>query len=105
MGTTTSLFTNQTSNANSPTQTLPGVCASLLVKGTWGGATVKLQVSHDGGSTYTNFQQYNSATGTYQDIALTSDGAHLLTLPVGLPWRLVLSGATGTTNINASYYI
>jgi hypothetical protein len=87
---TNQIFTAQTSNANSVKFPSEGFVVSLIAKGTWGGATLTVQVSPDDGTTWVT-----------SDVALTSDGIQNFTAGKGVFYRVALSGATGTTSLSA----
>ena len=84
------LFNDQTSAGVSQSSESQGSFASLLAKGTWGGALLAVEVSPDAGTTWLT-----------TDVQLTSDGIKNFISGRGVTYRLVLTGTTGTTNVNA----
>lgn len=85
----TSLWSSQASNTTSAEFPLDGI-TPLTILGTFGGATVTLQVSTDGGTTWLDYQAWTSALCVNVNI------------PTAMLGRLVLTGATGTTSISAT---
>jgi hypothetical protein len=85
----TQLFTAQTANGASGASVSQGRYATLMAKGTWGGAVITVEVSPDGGT--------NWITSTVQ---LTSNGVVNFIAGRGVTYRLALTSAT-TTNLNA----
>ncbi len=83
------LFTAQASNATGTavktthTQT---TLALLSVYGTFGGGTVTVQYSPDGGTTYVNFPT---------PVSITAAGSVQITLPAGVTLQATLAGAAG----------
>lgn len=86
------LFTAQTTNANSSNADWHGGQGTFFVTGTFAGATVKLQVSFDQGTTWIDIP----------DASFTSASAVNFNLGKAL-LRANLAGATGTTSINAGF--
>jgi hypothetical protein len=62
-----------------------GGFGTVIVAGTWGGGTAKLQASPDNGTTWVD-------VGT--DVTFTANGMGNFQLPPGVLLRLDLSGAT-----------
>jgi len=60
--------------------------------GTWNGATVTLNYSPDGGTTWI-------ACGTFT--TLTANGGGLFNLPAGVQLQAAISGAGGSTSLSA----
>ena len=91
------LFAAQTANGNSPWVDWPGGAggATFIGDGTWDTATLKLQVSPDGGTTVID------VTG----VSLTADG-HKDTPPLGagVKVRANLASVGGSTSINARIF-
>jgi hypothetical protein len=86
---TTQLFTAQTANGSTQAVPVNGRHVSFVAAGTFGGATLTVEVSPDSGTTWVS-------TGT----TLTAAGAVEVTYGEGLLLRVTLSGATGTTSLN-----
>ena len=61
---TEKVFTAQTANGQSTAYDWPGGIGQFIVEGTWNGATGKLQVSPDGGTTWVDVGS---------DVTLTAD--------------------------------
>lgn len=75
-----------TADGNSPRITFPGGAGTVQADGTFGSGTLSLEVSSDGGTTFTN-------GGT--SVQLTAEGLFNFTLPSDeLIVRLALSGST-----------
>jgi regulation of enolase protein 1 (concanavalin A-like superfamily) len=87
----TYLFSARTTNGNSSSVLHPGGPVLLIIRGTLGGATVKLQVSDDG----TNWVDLQYA-------AFTAESAVLMDLPINTPIRAVVSGAGGSTSVTVA---
>lgn len=86
------LFSSQTANGQSETITWHGGTGTLVVAGTFDGATVSLQCSPDNGTTWI-------AVGT--DSTLTAAGVAVFQLSPGNLLRLDLSIAGASTSITA----
>jgi hypothetical protein len=84
------LFSARTSNGASSAVTWPGGIGTYYAGGTFGGATVTLEVSFDQGNSWL-------ALG---DAALTQQGAVNFQLP-NVMLRAVVANATGTTSVTA----
>ena len=80
----TKVFDGVSANGNSTALNWPGGVGQMVVEGTWGGGTVKLQVSPDDGTTWV-------AVGG--DSTITADGVVNFDLN-SCDIRLNLSGAT-----------
>lgn len=87
----TYLFSARTTDGNSSSVAHPGGPVLLIVRGTFGGATVKIQVSDDG----TNWVDLQYA-------AFTAAIATLMELPIGTLIRANISGAGGSTSITVA---
>ena len=83
------LWTAQSANGTSAEFVLSTITPITLL-GTFGGATVTLQLSTDGGTTWLDYTTYTAPTCVN------------INLPTGMMGRLVLSGASGTTSIYAT---
>lgn len=88
--TPTKLFTLQTANGSTAKFVSSGDFMSLIASGTFGGATITVEVSPDDGTTWIA----TSAT-------LTAAGVTNFIGGEGLRFRFTLSGATGPTSVNA----
>lgn len=86
----TRIFIARTTNGASGTFQSTGRFATLLTAGTFGGAAVAVEVSPDGGTTW--------ITTT---LSVTGPSSTNFIAGNGLLYRLTVSGATGTTNLNA----
>lgn len=87
----TYLFQNRTTNGASAALAHPGGPALLIVRGTFGGATVTTQVSDDGTNWVDlQFGVFTSATGV------------VFELPINTLVRVSVSGATGTTSLTVA---
>lgn len=91
MTTAKQLFTNQSSNGNSSTFTGNGI-AQLKISGTFDGASIDLECT-------TNND--NDSFGTTGDDAITAPGAWNINYTPNVRYRLVLSSAGASTDINA----
>lgn len=80
------LFTNSSTNGNSSSAVQNGGTAALIVRGTFGGATVKLQISDN-----------NADWVDIADASFTSASAKLLTLPSGAILRANIAGGTSAS--------
>lgn len=80
------LFNNSTTNGNSASLAHPGGPLGLIVRGTFGGATVKLQIS-DNGANWVDIT----------DALFTSEAAVLLVVPGGAILRASISGGTAAS--------
>lgn len=89
-----SLFSAQAANANGAAQSWPGGKGTFSAWGTFGGGTVTLQWSPDGGTTWLNADPSGFTFTTF-----TAGGIGGFELPT-CSIRAVLSGATAP-NINA----
>lgn len=87
----TYLFSARTTNGDSASLSHPGGPVLLIVRGTFGGATVKIQVSDDG----TNWVDLQYA-------AFTAAIATLMELPINTLIRANVSGASGSTSITVA---
>lgn len=88
--TPTQLFNAQTANGSSGAFPSAGDYITLVASGAFGGATITVEVSPNGGTTWV-------AT----DAMLTAAGVKNFIGGEGLLFRLTLSGATGTTSVSA----
>lgn len=88
--TPTKLFNAQTANGSSQVFPSAGDYITLIAQGVFGGATITVELSPDGGTTWVATSAVLTATGVQNFIG-----------GEGLKFRLTLSGATGTTNVNA----
>ena len=84
------IFDGQTADANSSAEAWPGGVGQMVGAGTWGGGTLKLQMSPDAGTTWVDIG--GSAS-------ITADGVCNFELN-SCDVRLVLTGSTGA-NLNA----
>lgn len=80
------LFSASTTNGNSASVIHPGGTLALVVRGTFGGATVKLQIS-DNGADWVDIT----------DASFTSAAAKLLTMPTGALLRGNIAGGSGAS--------
>jgi len=80
------LFNNSTTNGNSSSVVHPGGTLGLIVRGTFGGATVRLQISDDGA----NWVDIN-------DAFFTAASAQLLIVPGGALLRATITGGTAAS--------
>jgi regulation of enolase protein 1 (concanavalin A-like superfamily) len=87
----TYLFSARTTNGNSSAVAHPGGPALLVVRGTFDGATVKIQVSDDG----TNWVDLQYA-------AFTAAIATLIDLPIGTLIRANVASAGAGTSITVA---
>lgn len=87
----TYLFSARTTNGNSAAVSHPGGPVMLITRGTFDGATVKIQVSDDG----TNWVDLQYA-------AFTAAIATLLELPIGTQIRANVSGAGAGTSLTVA---
>lgn len=94
------IFSAQTTNGNSTTFNAIGdlnssapVYSFLTIYGTFGGATITLKYQAADGNWYT--------TG---DVSITDSCAYFIEISVNVPYRLDLTGATGTTSISSTVY-
>lgn len=87
----TYLFSARTTDGNSSAVSHPGGPVLLIMRGTFGGATVKIQVSDDG----TNWVDL-------QYSAFTAAVAILMELPINTLIRANVSGAGGSTSITVA---
>ena len=90
---TEKVFTAQTANGQSTAYDWPGGIGQFIVEGTWNGATVKLQVSPDGGTTWLDVGS---------DVTLTADniGNFELNGVSNFQIRADLSSAVGSTSLD-----
>lgn len=79
-------FKDYTTNGNSSSLIHAGGTVALVVRGTFGGATVKLQISDDG-----------SNWVDITDASFTSAAAKLLTVPTGAILRANIAGGTAAS--------
>lgn len=87
--TPTQLFTNQAANGASSAITSAGEYMTLVVAGTFGGGTVTIQCSPNGGTTWVDTEATFTAAGVKNIIG-----------GEGLQFRLNLTGAT-SPSLNA----
>jgi regulation of enolase protein 1 (concanavalin A-like superfamily) len=87
----TYLFSARTTDGNSSALDHPGGPVMLIVRGTFNGATVKLQASDDG----TNWVDVQYA-------AFTAALAVLFELPIGSKIRANVSGAGASTSLTVA---
>jgi hypothetical protein len=94
------IFSSQTVNGNSTTFNAIGdlnnstpIYSFLTVYGVFGGATITLQYQAADGNWY--------STG---DVTFTDSFADFVEVSVNVPYRLNLTGATGTTSISSTVY-
>lgn len=99
------LFTNRTTDGNGTAVTVnyPNKTATVKVWGTYGGATVKLQTlaPQTSPAVWIDIPDINGNTLTFT----TNKQSPLTYLVQNEQIRAVLSGATGTTTINATLEI
>jgi hypothetical protein len=88
---TASLLTNATQNGAGNAVAWQGGRGTVFVSGVWGGATVALEAVYGGQA---------HAMGT--QASATSNAAILFELPAGASIQARISGASGTTNLNAT---
>ena len=86
---TTQLFAAKTANGSTEAVPVNGRHVSFIASGTFGGATLTVEISPDGGTTWVS-------TGS----TLTAAGVVELAYGEGTSLRVTLSGATGTTSVN-----
>ena len=90
---TEKVFAAQTANGQSTTYDWPGGIGQFIVEGTWNGATVKLHVSPDGGTTWLDVGS---------DVTLTDDGIGNFELggSSNFKIRADLASAGGSTSLD-----
>ena len=90
---TEKVFAAQTSDGQSTAYEWPGGIGQFIVEGTWNGATVKLQVSPDGGTTWLDVGS---------DVTLTAAGIGNFELggSSNFKIRADLSSAGGSTSLD-----
>jgi len=86
----TKVFDAETSDGNSDSVELYGADGVIALSGTWDGATIHVEMTPDGGTTWIDL-----AGASY-----TTDGCRVFTLPARCQVRLVLSGAGAATVLN-----
>lgn len=86
------LFTGQTANGSSASYNSGDTDKPVLavVEGTWDTATMTLEISPDGGTTWVTTGQ-----------TLTANGVMTFNAPNCLPYRLTLSSVGAGTNLDA----
>lgn len=93
------LFSGQTGTGNGTAKAWSGGRGSFIAYGTFGGGTVKLQASPDGGTTWVDLLDENGS-------ALSTNAAAVLEfhLAGGVQVRANLAGGTGPYNVNARIF-
>ena len=86
------LLSNQTANGSGTAQEWSGGWSNFTVTGTFNGATVVLEMSRDGGTTYS----------TVATVTAAADPPNVQ-LPAGVLVRATLSSAGGSTDLDAVF--
>jgi len=93
------LLTNQTTNGSGTGYPSPGGQAMLIVSGTFDGATVTPEITHD--STDEGWVAINDDSGTAVAITAATNDGYIRWLPSEYSLRLTVSSAGGSTDISA----
>jgi hypothetical protein len=93
MAATEKVFTNRTTNGQSTAYDWPGGVGTFVCEGTWNSATVKMQMSPDGGTTWVDVGD---------DVTFTDDGVGNFELggDSNFKIRADLSSAGNSTSID-----
>ena len=81
-----SFFSGQMADGDSAVHTGQGGLRTVVAWGTFGGGTLTLQMSPDGGTTWLSLGA---------DVEFTADGVANVQLGAGIPLRANLAGSTG----------
>lgn len=95
----TEIFSQESADGNYPSAGVPLTFkqALLAVVGTFGTASVKLQMSHDGGTTWADVRDTSGAVVTWTSEVVD---VHVPYIPSGYLVRGVISGATGGESLS-----